>query len=187
MRKNNSHLFLWGVNPKMRKQPEIKENKGTGGPGNPTTFNIDEGTGIIGVTTSEHMKVVDIPLEEYLKQIVKEAREYGDSIFHKYELGGEIGWFPCGTAEVVLRWNQHREIIDILRKTSEEGMKGRDGRGEFWRGWFGRLYKTLTQGWWWTPPMQGTQSMRFQQAVCEFVREKLIFKNIKVDVRTYID
>lgn len=167
-----------------KKQPEVTEFPGEGNPaGNPTVFNVVEGN-VIGCTTTEHMKVQDIPLEQYLKQVVEEARSYGDSIFHKYEEGGEIGWFPCGSANVVLRWNDHREIIDLLRKTSEEGTKGRN---DFWEGWFGRLMKTSSQGWWWTPPMQGTQAMLFQEEVCKFVRQKLILKNIKVDVRTYID
>jgi len=162
----------------------VKEFPGEGTPGNPTVFNIDEGKGIMGCTTTEHMKVQDIPLEEYLKQIVQEARVFGDGIFDKYGEGKERGWFPCGTANLVLRWNDHREIIDLLRKTSEEGKKGDN---DFWRGWFGRLYKTGDHGWWWTPPMQGTQAMLFQEEVCKFLREKLVFKNIKVDVRTYID
>ena len=166
-----------------KRQPDVKEFPGTGGPGNPTVFNVVEGN-IIGCTTTEHMKVQDIPLDQYLRQVVEEARKYGDSIFHKYEEGGEIGWFPCGTANVVLRWNDHREIIDLFRKTSAEGKKGQRG---FWRGWFGRLMKTSSQGWWWSPPMRGTQALRFQEEVCKFIRDKLIFKNIKVDVRTYID
>lgn len=146
----------------------------------PTVYVTNEGP-VIGVTTTEHMKVADIPLEQYLRQVVEEARKFGDSIFHKYEEGGELGWFPCGTAEVVLRWNQHREIIQLFQKTADNHDR------EFWTGWFGRLFKTSTQGWWWTPPMQGTQAMCFQEEVCKFVRDKLIFKNIKVDVRTYID
>jgi hypothetical protein len=72
----------------------------------------------------------------------------------------------------------------MLRKTSEEGKKG---KSDFWTGWFGRLMKTQTHGWWWTPPMRSTQSMGFKEEVCKFVRDKLIYKNVKVDVRTYID
>ena len=166
-----------------KRQPDVKEFPGTGGPGNPTVFNVVEGN-VIGCTTTEHMKVQDIPLDQYLRQVVEEARKYGDSIFHKYEEGGEIGWFPCGTADVVLKWNDHREILDLFRKTSAEGKKGKN---DFWRGWFGRLMKTSSQGWWWSPPMRGTQALRFQEEVCKFIRDKLIFKNIKVDVRTYID
>jgi len=155
----------------------VKEFKGK-----PDVFVVSE-PGIIGVTTSEHMKVEQIPLDQYLKQVIEEGRKYGDSIVHKYDYpDGE--WFPCGTANLVLRWNQHREIIDLFRKTSAEGRKGRN---DFWTGWFGRLMKTSSQGWWWTPPMWSTQAMKFQEEVCRFIREKLIFKNIKVDVRTYID
>lgn len=168
----------------MSKEPNVKEFQGSGTEGNPTVFVVNEGKGIIGCTTTEHMKVQDIPLEQYLKQIIQEARIFGDQIFPKYEQGGEIGWFPCGTANIILRWNDHREIIDLLRKTSEEGKKGDN---DFWRGWFGRLMKTSSYGWWWTPPMRGTQAMLFQEEVCKFIRDKLIFKNIKVDVRTYID
>lgn len=168
-----------------KKQPDVKEfYHEDGTPNKPTVYVATDHKGIIQCTTNQHMQVADIPLEEYLKKIVQEARVYGDSIFPKYEEGGEIGWFPCGTANLVLRWNEHREIIDLLRQTSEEGKKGKN---DFWKGWFGRLYKTSDHGWWWTPPMHGTQAMHFQEEVCKFLRDKLIFKNIKVDVRTYID
>ncbi len=162
----------------MREQSNVKEFPGENK--DPTTFVVSVKDGVM-VTTTEHMRAADIPLEQYLRQVVKEACEYGDSIFHKYEEGGEIGWFPCGTAEGVLRWNQHRERIQLFQKTADSYDR------EFWEGWFGKLFKTSTQGWWWTPPMRGTQSMYFQEEVCKFVREKLMFKNIKVDVRTYID
>ena len=139
---------------------------------------------MIRVTTPEHMKAHAIPLDVFLKQAMQEARAYGDSIFHKYQEGGEIGWFPCGSANIVLKWNQHREIIQLLQKESKEGKKG--DRGTWWTGWFGRLYKT-SNGWWWTPPMQSSQSMLFEEEVCKFVRAKLIFRDVKVDIRTYID
>ena len=35
--------------------------------------------------------------------------------------------------------------------------------------------------------MMSSQSMAFEEAICQFVRDKLIFRDIKVDVRTYID
>ena len=70
-----------------KRQPDIKEFPGEGGgPGNPTVFTVAEGN-IFGCTTTEHMKVQDIPLDQYLRQVVEEARKYGDSIFHKYEIG----------------------------------------------------------------------------------------------------
>jgi len=124
----------------------------------------------------------NLPLDIFLKKTVEEARAYGDSIFSKYEEGREIGWFPCGSADVVLRWNDHREIIKLFQKTASENR-----RTDYWKGWFGSLMKTSSQGWWWSPPMQNTQSMAYQEAVCKFVRDKLIYRDIKVDVRTYID
>lgn len=160
------------------KQPEIKEFPGENK--DPTVYTIVEGN-MIGNTTPQHMQAHAMPLEFYLRKVIEEARKYGDSIFHKYGEGGEIGWFPCGTANVVLRWNEHREIIKLFQKT------GIEDRRTWWKGWFGRLYKTSSQGWWWSPPMQSTQSMGFQEAVCQFVRDKLIYRDIKVDVRTYID
>ena len=166
------------------KQPSIREFPGQHSdkpvPGDPTVYVLAQGH-IIGVTTPEHMKAHDMPLDEYLGKVVEEARKYADSIYHKYEEGGEIGWFPCGSADVVLRWNDHREIIKLFQKT------GREDRGTWWTGWFGKLFKTSSQGWWWSPPMQNTQAMLFQEAVCQFVRDKLIYRDIKVNVRTYID
>lgn len=139
---------------------------------------------VIGCTTPQHMAAHTLPLDVYLKQVVEEARKYSDSIFHKYQVGGEIGWFPCGSANLILRWNnsEHREIIKLFQKTANED------RGGYWKGWFGTLFKTSSsQGWWWTPPMQTSQSMAYKEAVCQFVRDKLVFRDIKVDVRTYID
>ena len=162
----------------MAKQPYVKafpgENK------DPTTFVITENN-TIGVTTPLHMKAHDMSLEEYLRKVVAEAKQYAESIFHKYEEGGELGWFPCGSADVVLKFNQHREIIKLFQKT------GAEDRRTWWTGWFGKLFKTSSQGWWWSPPMHNAQSMAFQEAVCKFVRDKLIYRDIKVDVRTYID
>lgn len=166
-------------------RPTVKGCPGNDTPNDPTVFVVSGGNQpVIGVTTTEHMRVADIPLEEYLKKVVQEARVFGDKLFGDYGEGKKNGWFPCGTANLVLRWNGHREIIDIMRKTSTEGKKG---KSDFWKGWFGRLYKTGSHGWWWTPPMQGTQCMLFQEEVCKFVRDKLVFKDVKVDVRTYID
>ena len=142
---------------------------------------VNEGNGIIGCTTPEHMKAHQIPLEQYLRQIVEEAHKFGDSIIDKYSYPNG-NWFPCGTADVVLRFNEHREIIKLFQKTAD-----RNDNDRFWRGWFGRLMKTSSQGWWWEPPMQSTQAMLFQEAVCAFVRDKLIFRDIKVYVHTYID
>jgi hypothetical protein len=159
----------------MAENPIVKEFLGK-----PKTYVINEGNGVIGCTTTEHMKAHQVPLEEYLKQVVQEARKYGDSIIANY--GYPNGnWFPCGTADLVLRFNEHREIIKLFQKTADSEDRG------FWRGWFGRLMKTSSQGWWWEPPMQSTQSMAFQEAVCAFVRDKLIFRDIKAYVRTYID
>lgn len=184
---NPFFLFRSGCTPTSEKQPNVKEfYKEDGTPNKPKVFVASQGH-IIACTTDQHMQVADMPIEEYLRKVIREARVFGDQIFPKYGPGGEIGWFPCGTANIVLRWNEHREIIDLLRKTSEEGKKGEEMKNDFWKGWFGRLFKTSDHGWWWTPPMQGTQAMLFQEEVCKFVREKLVFKNIKVDVRTYID
>lgn len=167
-------FLFWGVSVPKIDETTVKEFPGKNK--DPTVYVTSE-----GVTTTEHMKVADIPLDQYLRQVVEEARKFGDGIFHKYEEGGEIGWFPCGTADIVLRWNQHRDIIKLFQSTASKHDR------EFWTGWFGRLFKTSTQGWWWSPPMRGTQAMRFQEEVCRFIRDKLIFKDIKVDVRTYID
>jgi hypothetical protein len=156
-------------------EPTIKKFEG-----NPTVYSINEGNGVIGCTTTEHMKAHDLPLEQYLRQVVEEARKFGDGIIDQY--GYPNGnWFPCGTADVVLRWNNHRDIIKLFQKTADRI------DGDFYNGWFGRLFKTSSQGWWWSPPMHNTQAMLYQEEVCKFVREKLIFKEIKVDVRTYID
>jgi hypothetical protein len=74
-------------------QPSVKECKGDGTPGSPTVFVATEGHTIM-CTTPEHMAAEQIPLEQYLRQVVDQARAFGDSIFRKYEDGGEIGWFP---------------------------------------------------------------------------------------------
>lgn len=150
--------------------------------GKPEVY-VASGDNVVEVTTDQHLKMANKPLDQILQEVCKQAQAYGTEIFSKYDYpNGE--WFPCGTANVVLRWNEHRDIIDLFRKTSNEGKKGRNG---FWKGWFGSLMKTESQGWWWTPPMQGTQAMKFQEEVCKFIRDQLIFANIKVDVRTYID
>lgn len=159
-------------------ETEVKEFPGENK--DPTVFSISEGN-VIGCTTAPHMAAHALPLDAFLRQVTAQAKAYGDSIFPKYQEGGEIGWFPCGSANVVLKWNNHREIIKLFQKTADEVKSGH------WKGWFGRLFKTGSQGWWWDPPMQITQSMGFEEAVCKFVRDKLIFRDIKVDVRTYID
>ena len=136
---------------------------------------------IIEVTTSEHLKNEGKPLEQILREVCEEARLYANKIFHTYDYpNGE--WYPCGSADIVLRWNEHREIIKLFQTTATEKQT------DYWTGWFGKLHKTETLGWWWMPKLdQGSQSMLYEEEVCRFVRQKLALANIKVDIRTYID
>jgi len=138
---------------------------------------------IVGVTTSEHLKNENKPLKQILEEVCKDAKEYANAIFHKYDYP-EGDWYPCGSADVVLQWNDtgNREIIQLFKK---EGVP--DGNG-FWTGWFGRLYKTEKQGWWWFPELEvGSQALRFEEAICGFVRDRLAAANIRVWVRTWVD
>ena len=120
-------------------------------------------------------------LKQILKEVCEEAKVYANEIFHKYDYpDGE--WYPCGSADIVLRWREHRKIIDLFRK------EGRLIGSDWWEGWFGRLFKTSSQGWWWFPKLdRNSQSMRYEEEVCRFIRDKLALANIRVDVRTYID
>jgi len=154
---------------------EIKEFKGK-----PSVYTLSDGN-TIEVTTSEHLRMRNKPLEQILREVCEEAREYARRIFPKYSYPeGEL--YPCGSADIVLRWNEHREIIKLFRKQGEP--KGDD----WWEGWFGRLFRTRTEGWWWFPKLdQNSQSMRYEEEVCRFIRDKLAFANIRVDVHTYID
>lgn len=152
-------------------------------PGNPTVFVAATAVGI-EVTTPEHMRNKNRPLIVILKEVCEETRVYANEIYSKYDYpNGQ--WFPCGNADIVLRWNMHREIIKLFRK--EAYPPKRKGSSGWYEGWFGRLFKT-SDGWWWMPKLnKDTQSMKYKEAVCQFVRDKLIFCDIKVNVRTYID
>jgi len=154
---------------------DVKEFKG-----NPTVFVAATPVGV-EVTTSEHMRMENKPLIRILREVCEEARVYANTIFPRFSYpDGE--WFPCGSADIVLRWNDHREMIKLFMK------EGRSTNQKFWEGWFGRLFKTSGQGWWWFPKLDhNSQSMRYEEEVCRFIRDKLTFANIKVDVRTYID
>ena len=146
----------------------------------PTVFVVSDGLGV-AVTTSEHMRNENRPLKTILQEICEQANEYAKQIFHKFDYpDGE--WYPCGSADVVLTWNEHREIINLFRKEASE----KDD--PFWKGWFGKLHKTRTLGWWWFPELElGSQAMRYEEEVCRFIRDKLALANIRVNVRTYID
>jgi len=152
-------------------------------PGNPTVF-VSSTTIGIEVTTPEHMRNANRPLIQILKEICEEARVYANQIYPKYDYPNGM-WFPCGNADIVLRWNTHRDIIQLFKKEADPPERA---HSQWYRGWFGRLFKT-NDGWWWIPKLDKdrTQSMKYYEAVCQFVRDKLIFANIKVDVRTYID
>ncbi len=154
---------------------EVKEFKGK-----PSVFVLSEGNQV-GVTTSEHLKNANKPLKQVLMETCEEAREYANKIFPRFSYpDGE--WFPCGSADIVLRWNEHRDIIKLFKKEATR-KKGND----WWQGWFGRLFKT-SKGWWWFPKLdKNSQSMRYEEEVCRFVRDKLAFANRRVEIRTYID
>lgn len=149
--------------------------------GKPSSVFVASDKVTVSVTTSEHLRMATKPLEGILREICEEAKQHAKEIFPKFSYpNGE--WFPCGSADVVLRWNDHREIIKLFRK------EGRPKGHDWWEGWFGRLFKTRKQGWWWFPKLiQNSQSMRYEEEVCRFIRDKLAFANIKVDVRTHID
>jgi len=159
-----------------KEQPNVKEFSG-----NPDVFVASQGP-FIQVTTSEHLKNEGKPLEQILKEVCEAARQYANEIYHTYDYPNGK-WYPCGSADIVLRWNHHREIIKLFQKTAAE-KRGDD----YWIGWFGKLMKTETQGWWWMPKLdQGSQSMLYEEEVCRFVRQKLALANIVVEIRTYID
>lgn len=168
-----SSLFF-GVNGMKEEKIEVKEFKGK-----PTVF-VASRENVVEVTTSGHLRMRDKPLKQILQEICEEAKVYAKQIFPRFSYpDGE--WYPCGSADVVLRWNDHREIIQLFKK---EGVRD----GDFWNGWFGKLFKTSSLGWWWFPKLdQGSQSLRYEEEVCRFIRDKLAFANIRVDVRTYID
>ena len=148
-------------------------------PGNPDVF-VQASNNVIEVTTAEHLKNANKRLEQILREICEEARQYANSIFHEYDYP-HGKWYPCGSADIVLRWNEHRKIINLFKKQAESV------NGDFYHGWFGRLFKTHN-GWWWMPKLdKESQSMLYEEEVCRFVRQKLAFANIKVDIRTYID
>ncbi len=155
--------------------PNVKEF-----PGNPTVF-VAASKGIIEVTTPEHMRNANKPLIQILKEVCEESLEYAEKLYPKYN-GPNGNWFPCGNAHIVLRWNTHRAIIKLFRKEATE----KRGSG-YYKGWFGSLMKTGSSGWWWSPPIKNSQSMKYAEEVCQSVRDKLIFANIKVNVETYID
>jgi hypothetical protein len=153
--------------------PEVKEFKGK-----PTVYVASHGN-TIEVTTEEHMRNANKPLEVILKEICEEAEKFAKEILPKYDYP-DGAWYPCGSADVVLKWNDHREIINLFRKQADKV------DGDFYHGWFGRLFKT-SNGWWWKPNIPGSQSMLYEEEVCRFVRQKLALANIRVDIRTYID
>jgi len=159
-----------------KEQPNVKEFLGS-----PEVFVASQGP-FIQVTTSEHLQNEGKPLEQILKEVCEAARQYANEIYHTYDYPNG-NWYPCGSADIVLRWNKHREIIKLFQKTAAE-KRGDD----YWVGWFGKLMKTETQGWWWFPKLdQGSQSMLYEEEVCRFVRQKLALANIVVEIRTYID
>ena len=149
--------------------------------GKPGSVFVASDKNIVSVTTSEHLRLATKPLEKILKEICEEAKDYAKEIFSKFSYpDGE--WFPCGSADVVLRWNDHRETIKLFRA------QGRSRGDDWWEGWFGKLFKTGGYGWWWFPKLiQNSQSMRYEEEVCRFIRDKLALANIRVDVRTHID
>jgi len=52
--------------------------------GKPTVFVSSHGN-VIEVTTNEHMRNADRPLEAILKEICQQAEEYAKKIFHDYD------------------------------------------------------------------------------------------------------
>jgi hypothetical protein len=152
---------------------ETKEFKG-----NPTVFVSSHGN-VVEVTTDEHMRNANRPLESILREICQQVEEYAKSILPNYNYPNGK-WYPCGSADIVLRWNEHRDIINLFRKQADKV------DGDFYHGWFGRLFKT-SNGWWWMPNIPESQSMLYEEEVCRFIRQKLALANIKVDIRTYID
>jgi len=160
----------------MEDEIKVKEFKGK-----PDVF-VASGKGIVQVTTSEHLKNANKSLEQILREICEAARVFANKIFDKYSYP-DGNWYPCSSADVVLRWNEHRNIINLFKHVATR----KHGIG-WWEGWFGRLFKTGSQGWWWKPKLdQDSQSMLYEEEVCRFVRQKLALANIRVDVRTYID
>lgn len=159
----------------MQDEIKVKEFKG-----NPDVF-VASGKGIVQVTTSEHLKNASKQLEQILREICEAARVFANEIFEKYSYP-DGDWYPCGSADVVLKWNEHRSIINLFKE------EGTENQRDFWKGWFGRLFKTSGQGWWWMPKLdKSSQSMLYEEEVCRFVRQKLALANIRVDVRSYID
>ena len=149
--------------------------------GKPTVFVVSTPAGV-QVTTDEHLRNENRPLKVILEEICQQAKEYAKSIFDKYDYpNGE--WFPCGSADVVLTWNdtKNREVIQLFKKEAASH------DGDFYRGWFGRLFKT-GQGWWWFPELeQDSQALKYEEEVCRFIRDQLAKANIRVTIRTYID
>lgn len=158
----------------MSEQPDVKEFLGT-----PTVFVASKGN-VIEVTTPEHMRSKNKPLIQILKEICEEARKYANEIYSKFDYPNGA-WYPCGSADIVLRWNEHRNIIQLFKKEAERR------NSDFYHGWFGRLFKTH-DGWWWFPKVdKSSQSMRYEEEICRFIRDKLALANIRVTVRTFID
>jgi len=147
-------------------------------PGSPDVFVASQGP-FIQVTTSEHLKNEGKPLEQILKEVCEAARQYANEIYHAYDYPNGK-WYPCGSADIVLRWNDHREIINLFRKQASSRNQ------DYYQGWFGKLHKT-SNGWWWMPNIPGSQSMLYEEEVCRFIRQKLALANIRVDIRTFID
>jgi len=58
---------------------EVKKFKGK-----PTVFVASQGN-IIEVTTEEHMRNANRPLESILREICQQAEEYAKSILHNYD------------------------------------------------------------------------------------------------------
>ena len=147
--------------------------------GTPTVFVISAGNAI-GITTAEHLKNANKPLRRILQDICTEAKEYANKIYDQFDYP-DGKWYPCGSADVVLRWNDHRDIINLFKKEASSTQHN------WFTGWFGRLFKT-SNGWWWKPKLdRNSQSMLYEEEVCRFVRQQMALADIKVDVRTYID
>jgi len=75
---------------------------------------------IVEVSTEAHMRNANKPLIAILKEICEEARVYANEIFDKYSYPDKE-WFPCGSADLVLKWNdlQNRKIILLFKKEAE--------------------------------------------------------------------
>lgn len=121
------------------------------------------------------------PLKEILQEVCREAEEHAKRILPDY--GYPSGkWFPCGSADIVLEWGdfKNRTIIKLFKKEASSI------KHDFYRGWFGRLFK-VSRGFWWMPNIPSSQSMLYEEEVCKFIRDKLVRSDIAVYIRSYVD